>query len=164
MMTLILPEGCQFPSGSAAFHFVARYAYVDKNLIEQALRDSLNGGVIVQKYNYIQKPSTPTSPTPAYNANGQPITGTEEDPVKIFIISKTARDNELRDERKKQQELNERCELEWYLYDKNTTDKRYDKQYFFDNPYPCRHGRCLKRFTSEEDVKKHMYTHYVMAR
>lgn len=146
----------------------------DKNLIEQALRDSLNGGVTVVKYNHIENPSNSfTPPSAAYNNNGQLITGTETDPVKIFIMSKTSRDNALREERRKQKELIERCEHEWYLFDKSTpSNERYspslgknlDREYFMSNPYPCRHGRCLKRFTSEEDVKKHMYTHYAMAR
>jgi hypothetical protein len=145
----------------------------DKKLIEQALNDSLNGGVSVVQYNYTLNPNTPTAPTVAYNNNGQVITGTETDPIKIFIMSKQARDNAKKDEENKHADLIKRCEHEWYLFDKAaTSSERYsvslgrniDKEYFMSNPYPCRHGRCLKRFTSEEDVKKHMYQHYAMAR
>jgi hypothetical protein len=56
-----------------------------------------------------------------------PITRHTHDPVEIFTALYNTRKSELEAERRKQQELMDKAELDWFRYDNGTSvSQRYD--------------------------------------
>ena len=125
--------------------------------IEQSLRDSLSGCLPVQI-------------DPRLVANGEKKYRHIYDAVEIFDYYLESNRNEKRAKQEQQHRLLDDALRDWNYYDQHTpATERYNtslgiwitKDYFILNPYICPSStKCNRRFTTEEEAKKHAYRHY----